>query len=195
MGAEDSRDWASGQRLIWVGVAGFVVSCVVLFALAKVFEPSADVEVGHAIKSEAETLADGVKRMTLDARSAEEWTTFSLVLGRKVPEGPAADISVQRFNIQARRGALDLGKVPFEQARVPPDPEWEQDVVIDGVKRNPALSSWYSYSMMTHLLRPKDKVLAVRLQQGVAYMQVQSYYCEPEDTGCLTFRYRIEAAD
>ena len=133
--------------------------------------------------------------MTLDGRGAEEWATFSLVLGREVPEGPAVDISVQRFNIQARRGALDLGNVMLEDAKVPAEPEWEADVVIDGVKRNPALSSWYSYSMMTHLLRPRDKVFAVKLQSGIAYLQVQSYYCEPEDTGCLTFRYRIEEAD
>jgi hypothetical protein len=139
---------------------------------------------------------DGSFTVTLDASNREEWVGFSFELGRVVPQGLAADIYFRRHYLQAPRGAADLGPVALQigsrQIGSGQGTEWVEDVVVDGVQRNPALSRWYDYSYMTHLLKPRGHTYAVRLAEGAATMQVVSYYClEPEGTGCLSLRYRV----
>ena len=82
-------------------------------------------------------------------------------------------------------GALHLGDVPLEAARIPAGAVWVRDQKVSGQLQNPALKGWYSYSYWTHVLRTGGATYAVRLGGGgVAYLQIRSYYCTPEGAGC-----------
>ena len=185
-----AKERDEGQRLIRLGVATFLVTCLAL-VVGGTWLGSSTGEPGYAVSDEA-TEEEGVYTITLDTSNNVVWLPFSLDLGRSVPPGPAVDLRLRRQLIQAPYGALELGGVPLETATLPSDPEWEADIDIDGVDQHPALSSWYSYSYFSHLLSPKDTVYAVRRANGrAALLQVVSYYCDNESSGCMTLRYRL----
>ena len=77
---------------------------------------------------------------------------------------------------------------------MPVDVEWTEDELTDGFMANPVLLRWYTYSYWTHLLRSKHDVYAIKFRADptrAALVRIESYYCEPEGSGCMTFRYRL----
>ena len=184
------KEQDEGTHLIRVGIVTFLVTCTAL-VIGGTWLGSSAGEPGFAVTGEA-VEEDGVFHVTLDTSNNVVWVPFSLDLGRPVPEGPAVDLRLRRQLIQAPYGALEIGNVDLGTATLPTDPAWEADVDIDGVDQHPALSSWYSYSYFSHMLSPKEMVYAVRRANGrAALLQVVSYYCDSETSGCLSLRYRL----
>lgn len=136
---------------------------------------------------------------TVDASGAEGWTFFDFSRG-SVVERPAPgewDLAFQRFRIIAnggdgfagRAGALDLGERPLADVRSVPDSGYVPTVVRSD-STNEALSDWYDYRMMSHLLEPKDRSYAVRTADGrYAVLRFLGYYCPGARPGCVTFEY------
>ncbi len=180
-----------GLRLIHLGVGAFVATCVLLFLAATFVPQENDAPLGFSLSPVATTQADGTFQVTLDTSDNEKWVPFSLELGRVVPKGPAADLYVRRQLLQAPFGARHLGTASLTHA-VPASGVWVQDIVVDEVKRSPVLSDWYDYSYFSHLLSSRETTFAVHLASGgIANIQVVSYYCESETSGCLTLRYQV----
>lgn len=172
------------RRLVALGLVTFLGACAALITGLVVFGAPVRTQVGRPIAEVASTTADGASTATLDARDTASWRGFSFALGRVVPEGPAADLLVQRHMIRAPRGAVDLGVAQLDQASVPEDAVWSED----------AMKRWYDYGYLTHTLYTKGHVYAVKAEDGVVYIQVESYACAPEGSGCLSLRYQRAGA-
>jgi hypothetical protein len=55
------------------------------------------------------------------------------------------------------------------------------------------VGKWYEYNYLTHLLRSKEHVYALRTGSGrYAKLQILTYYCASVGTGCVTFRYAYQ---
>ena len=187
-----------GKRLIHLGVAAFLVTCVVLFLFGGLLLPGAHSEPRFRVHETARASADGTFQVTLDTSDRKHWVHFDLGAGsistvsadRKGP----GDLLLRRHALGAPHGAMKLGKVPLAAAHRPPaGASWVNDTDVGGERQNPALGHWYGYSYATHVLRSSGETYAVRLAGGaVALLNIVSYYCEPEGSGCLTLRYRLE---
>lgn len=136
---------------------------------------------------------------TVDASSPDRWRYFDFSRG-SVVEAPGPlewDLAFRRFHVVAnggggfpgRGGIRDLGSVPFDSvAVVPADGYEETRAARDTV--HPATEDWYDYSFTSHILRPKDRVFAVRTADGrYAKLRILGYYCPGARPGCLAFRY------
>lgn len=175
------------------GIGGFVVAGLVLFLVGSRSKPAEQSEPRFEISDQAESVADGIHRITLDVRTAERWV--ALDFGQKRAHDGDPDILVQRSVFRAPKGALDLGAVPLAEATLPgpiDGADWQGDRQIDGKLQNPAIGRWYAYSYWTHLLKSRGHTYAVRRSGGsVAFFRVVSYYCLPESSGCMTLEYRL----
>jgi len=136
---------------------------------------------------------------TVDASSPDRWRYFDFSRG-SVVEAPGPlewDLAFRRFHVVANGGEgfpggggiRDLGSVPFDSvAVVPADGYEETRAARDTV--HPATEDWYDYSFTSHILRPKDRVFAVRTADGrYAKLSILGYYCPGARPGCLAFRY------
>ena len=144
---------------------------------------------------------------TLDARDKEEWAFFDLDSGAVVEstfEGEDWDLAFRRTNLltnsgitnpQGAVGAVDLGELDLEAAVAPAAPEFVVDALggDDGDdQRNDAISRWYNYDFIRHVIVARDNVYLVRTSGGdEAVITFDSYYCDDELPGCVTFRYRL----
>jgi hypothetical protein len=146
---------------------------------------------------------------TLDARASGQWTFFDFSRGSvvEVPHqfGVDWDLAFQRHKILANGGAtnpkgrgaiLNLGEVAFEAAVEAPADGYVEDTIAsitsDAIAtENLAIKAWYHYNFLTHLLRPKPNVYAIRTADGrYAKMRVVSYYCDGgQASGCFTIEY------
>lgn len=167
---------ASGALLVRVGAAAFGLFAVGFAALAWLIGPPEGGPEGYAI-APAALGPDGTWQVTLDARDGDAWVPYSLELGRVVPDGAAADLLVRRRELRAPRGAARVD-APLRDATPPSERPLED------------FGRWYDYDYLTHLLTPQDATYAVGLAEGAALVQIVSYYCLPEGSGCLTLRYR-----
>jgi hypothetical protein len=188
-------NFAEGQRLVHVGVGAMVVACAIALAIGyKVGGPEIN-EVGYPLKPRAEKQDDGSMLVTLNTSDTVRWVPFSFELGQEVPEGAAADILIRRHYWQAPGGsALVAEQTPLMKAEVDEAVEWVEDGLSDGFSISPVMLRWYSYSYWTHLLESKHDIYAVRLRGDTgraALVRLESYYCAPEGSGCMTFRYRL----
>ncbi|MDP6935012.1 MAG: hypothetical protein QGG40_18970, partial [Myxococcota bacterium] len=156
----------TGVRLVHVGIAAFVVACVVLFMTARYISPVQQVEPGFPVDPVAKDMPDGTRQVTLDSSDSTQWVPFSLELGRRVPDGAAADLLVRRQLFRVPGGAARLGDGDLETFQDAKDPNWKADVEVDGIPRNPILSDWYSYAYTSHLLRTRGQTFAVRSATG-----------------------------
>jgi hypothetical protein len=149
-------------------------------------------------------------RITLDAVSMDEWVLFDLVEGRIV-EG---DFSSEGWDIAFRRtklltnsgvtnpdgpgGAYDLGEVPLEEAMAPATFSFAEDHLGGDdadEPENEQAGRWYSYSFITHIVSTKPNTYLIRTGERLdALVQFDSYYCDDEESGCITFRYRLVPA-
>ncbi|MEA1902484.1 MAG: HmuY family protein [Actinomycetota bacterium] len=146
-------------------------------------------------------------RYTLDARSLEDWVLFDFVEGRVV-EGdfasPGWDVAFQRTklltnsgvtNLSGPGGTFDLGEVDLEAASPPAEVSFVVDALggeDEDEPENPAAGHWYSYSFISHIVSAKPNTYLIRTGEDFdALVQFDSYYCEDEEAGCITFRYRL----
>jgi len=165
-----------------------------------------------AAEEEADEPAGGEPpvRVTLDAMSMEDWVLFDLVEGRIV-EG---DFSADGWDLAFRRtklltnsgitnasgpgGAYDLGEVLLESA-VPPA---AVSFAVDHLggedadePENEQIGHWYSYSFISHIVSTKPNTYLIRTGEDLdALLRFDSYYCDDEESGCITFTYRLVPA-
>lgn len=137
--------------------------------------------------------ATGDSLYTLDASRGDRWQRFSFERGALVDSGPW-DIAFRRNHVITApgTGALDLGTVSFDSVgQVPVAGYVETAFRRGGDSTNPAIGKWYSYSMLSHLLTPKDRVYALRTVDG-RYVKFEflAYYCRDVGAACYTMRYK-----
>ena len=146
-------------------------------------------------------------RYTLDATSLSEWVFFDFEKGLVVDSefaSPDWDVVFRRTKVLTNSGvtnpsgpggAFDLGEVPLDTTNPPSSVEFAIDVLggdDDDEPENPALGKWYSYSFISHIVSVKPNTYLVRTGASQdALVQFDSYYCEDEESGCITFRYRL----
>lgn len=179
-------------HLVRIGVVAFFAASALLLAGGDWLVPLQQAEPTYAVAEKARANGDGTFQVTLDSSDVAQWVGFDFATGHRVP-ADWVDLAVRRQSLRAPRGAVDLGYISLATATLPQDPAWQGDERVNGVRHNPILSAWYDYSLWTSLLRSKQHTFAVRTRNGgVAYVQIRSYYCKPQGSGCLTLRYRLE---
>ncbi len=163
--------------------------------------------VATAVGVEVAAVDDEVTRYTLDAKSLNDWVLFDFETGRVLD----SDFSSSHWDMAFRRtklltnsgvtnpsgpgGAFDLGEVPLEVASPPDSVVFVVDSLggdDDDEPENVAIGRWYSYSFIAHIVSVKPNTYLVRTGDELdALVQFDSYYCEDEEAGCITFRYRL----
>ena len=183
----------SGRRLLYAGLGTCLATAILLLALAPRL-PLASTDPPHRLSARAVPGCDGSFLWTLDVKGSTGWAAIDLDGGQPTNDSARADLLARRYVLRAPGGALDLGVVSLAEAQVRPGAVWVRDAVVDGVRRNPALAGWFSYSRLTHVVRSVGHTFAVRRRPdgAIGYFRVESYYCVPEGSGCLTVRYRLE---
>lgn len=147
-------------------------------------------------------LAPNALQYTVDARSRKDWAYFDFSRGSVVSTSQDSldwDLAFRRTDVLSNggetnrnglAGAVDLGKVPLEEAS-PPAGGYQTDAVHEerGLE-NPALHNWYKYNWTTHIVTSKGHTHALRTATGeVVLLTFVSYYCDDGSSGCVTFRY------
>ncbi|VAW09275.1 hypothetical protein MNBD_ACTINO02-1958 [hydrothermal vent metagenome] len=144
---------------------------------------------------------------TVDARSKTDWVLFDFEKGRVV-EGeftaPGWDVAFKRTKLLTNSGvtnpagpggAYGLGEVPLELASPPASVPFAVDSLggeDDDEPGNIEAGKWYSYSFISHIVTTKPDTYLIRTgETRDALVQFDSYYCEDEESGCITFRYRL----
>jgi hypothetical protein len=189
------RGSARPPILVLVMAAAFVllVAALLIGSLVQPELPPYTLTV-PAPAAAADTLV-GPAVYTLDASSTEQWRTFALDRGAVVDSGPW-DVAFRRFHVIAAPGGgiVDLGPVAFDSVAALPDGGYVPNPTV-GDSTNPAVGKWYDYSMLSHLLKSKHHVYAVRTPRGkYAKLELLAYYCKDAGTACLTFRYSYQGS-
>ncbi|HCP45630.1 MAG TPA: hypothetical protein DIU15_06295 [Deltaproteobacteria bacterium] len=185
-----------GARTIRLALVAFIVTCALLFVVGSRLKPLRESDPGFPIAERAQAQPDGTFLVTLDVKSRDHWVPFNFAAGRVVPTEQQADILARRSVLRAPKGAKNLGTIELADAQTT-DSGWVYDERVDDALKNTSLSDWYDYSQMTHLLHSKKDTFAVRRgdSSGVVFLQMHSYYCEPDGSACLTLRYRLAAPE
>ena len=152
-------------------------------------------------------ITDDWTRYTIDATDRENWVFFNFGLGRAVDASfttPDWDVAFKRTDLLTNSGvtnpageggAMNLGEIPLESATAPPSAAFSFDEFggEDGDDQiNPEISRWYDYSFITHTVHVKAQTYLIRAgEDRDALVFFDSYYCEDEAPGCITFRYRL----
>jgi hypothetical protein len=109
-------------------------------------------------------IADDWTLYTVDATDRDQWVFFDFSQGRTVGTSVDAsdwDLAFKRTDLIAGSDATDSG-----------------------------ISDWYDYSFMTHTVHAKADSYLVRGSDSDFLIRFDSYYCEDEAAGCITFRYQ-----
>jgi hypothetical protein len=130
---------------------------------------------------------------TIDASAPDRWRRFHFGRASVVDSGPW-DVAFRRNHVAAAPGAAiaDLGPVPFDSVAELPAAGY---VAAAGGRDSlhPAIGKWYDYNYVTHLLRSRAHVYAVRTADGrYAKLEILTYYCAGVGTGCVTFRFAYQ---
>ncbi len=148
-------------------------------------------------------------RFTIDARDKQQWVFFDFDGGTVIN----VDFDAQDWDLAFRRtklltnsgethpagtvGVANLGEVDFATANAPSDAAFEVDALMgeDGDElRNPAIEKWYRYNFVRHVIVARPDVYLVRTSEGrEAIVRFDSYYCDDQSPGCITFNYRFTA--
>jgi len=200
------RRWWQYKRTWLIGVpAALVLGVVGLFVWGQ-FQPR---PAGFAPTDpdEVAIVTEEWTRYTLDATSTADWVLFDFEKGRVVDgdfTSPGWDVAFRRTKLLTNSGvtnrsgpggAFDLGEVPLETANPPASVAFTVDRLggdDDDEPENPAAGRWYSYSFISHIVSVKPNTYLMRTGESRdAMIQFDSYYCEDEESGCITFRYRL----
>jgi hypothetical protein len=128
--------------------------------------------------------------VTLDARDERAWTFFDadrrIVLSRGDTTG--WDIAARRHNVITSKPVADIDT--SVGPAVPASARWTRtDFGRDTT--NAALSHWYRYDLLAHLLRPSDHWFVLHTGEGRwIRFRIVSYYCPKLEAGCVTLEYR-----
>lgn len=128
--------------------------------------------------------------VTIDARDPARWQFYSLRRGViSAPDTADWDLGFRRFHAITSGSAADAGVVTFEQVRDMATAAFTETVFARDTVHL-ALSRWYRYGFVTHLLRPNGHVFLLRTRSlGPIKLEFLSYYCPGVQPGCLTFRW------
>ncbi|HXF95814.1 MAG TPA: HmuY family protein [Gemmatimonadales bacterium] len=135
----------------------------------------------------------GPLEYTLDASAPDRWRRFDFSRNAVVDSG-SWDLAFRRTHVIGGEGVgiLDLGPVPFDAIIEVPDSGY----LVLGTAADtshPAVGKWYDYNYLTHLLRSRRHVYAVRTARGrYAKFEILNYYCRAVGTACVTFRYAYQ---
>jgi hypothetical protein len=127
---------------------------------------------------------------TLDASQGDRWRKFSFAHGSVVDSGPW-DIAFRRNNVITAPGvgAMDFGPMRFDSVGVLP----AQGYTATRYGRdtaNASIGKWYTYSMLSHLLKSKGHVYGVQSPDGrLTKLELLAYYCRDVGAACYTIRY------
>jgi hypothetical protein len=160
-----------------------------------------------AVIEDAEPVPIETIRYTLDATSMEEWVLFDFTEGRVVDSDfslPGWDLAFRRTKLLTNSGvtnpsgpggAANVGEISLDDVILPMSVVFDVDILGGedaDEPENPAVGRWYSYSFITHIVTPKPNTYLVRTGEDLdALVQFDSYYCEDEESGCITLRYRL----
>ncbi len=160
---------------------------------------------------EGAVATDAGVRYTVDATSKDEWVFFDFEKGRVVETTLSSadwDVAFKRTDLLTNSGvtnpdglggAIDLGEVPLESATPPTPAIFAVDRLggeDEDEPENPAISRWYNYDFIRHVVLTKPNTYLVRTGGSRdALVQFDSYYCDDEEPGCITFRYQLTSLD
>lgn len=146
-------------------------------------------------------------RYTVDARDKVEWVFFDFETGvlASIFEATDWDLAFRRTKLRTNSGAtnaagpggaMNLGEGTLEAAVVPGDVDFAVDALDeDDNLRNPSIPKWYRYNFIRHVILARPDVYLVRTGgEQDALVRFESYYCEDESPGCVTFSYRLVPA-
>jgi hypothetical protein len=145
-------------------------------------------------------------RLTIDARDRDRWVLVDLdqgvVLDGTSFDGADWDFAFRRTGFRTNSGVTnpagavqvaDLGEIDPETAAPLASPTFEVDAPAgeDGDDvRNAAVGKWYSYNFIRHVVLPHSNLYQVLTSDGeTVLVTFESYYCEDDAPGCVTFRY------
>ena len=175
---------------VWL-LAGFGVFVAVLGYLLASSLTRREVPTFSRRESVSRTAGRGPETLTVDASEPAPWRFVDLDQGRVVapPDTAMWDLAIRRFHLIAADAIADAGPVRFEELAEPPAAGYMGNT-FGTDSSNVAIRRWYSYSMLSHLLVPKEQVFVVRTRGGrFAKLELLSYYCPGLLAGCVTFRY------
>ena len=133
----------------------------------------------------------GPDTVTLDTRDPSRWQFYSVKRGAISPPDTADwDLAFRRYHAITSGSAADAGtNASFEGAAEPAASVFTETVFARDTI-NAALSRWYRYGFVTHLLRPNGHIFLVQTRGGARIkLEFLSYYCPGGQPGCLTFRW------
>lgn len=210
------RTWLIGvPAAVIIGVAGLFIwgslqSRPAGFEPNEVVEGEAPIvadEIAVVVADDVAAIENEVTRYTLDATSLDDWVLFDFETGQVMEGGftsPDWDMAFRRTKLLTNSGvtnpsgpggAFDLGDVPLEVASPPESVAFLVDSLggeDDDEPENVAVGRWYSYSFISHIVSAKPNTYLLRTGGDLdALVQFDSYYCEDEEAGCITFRYRL----
>jgi hypothetical protein len=148
----------------------------------------------------------GPRLYTVDANAHDRWVYFDFSRGASVdvasPRSLDWDLAFQRHRVISNGGdtnpsgkaaVADLGPVDIRSALTLPEGSWTADERPGDTPRNRALEDWYDYSWTSHILRPADRLYAIRTADGrYAVLRFLGYYCTGGRPGCVSFVYRYQ---
>ncbi len=149
----------------------------------------------------------GPVQYTIDARDRSEWVFFDFARGSVVESNFAAydwQLAFRRTKLLTNSGVtnpagpagvVNLGETALEEA-VPPA---RLDFAVDELGgddndtvQNPAIKKWYWYNFIRHVVIARPDVYLIRTGgDRDALVRFDSYYCDDESPGCVTFHYRL----
>jgi hypothetical protein len=219
----EMRLWWRKKRTWVVGLPAIVVVGIVgLFVWGSLQpQPEGYAPDARALVSESpslSTLSDEettsepseVIRYTVDARDPDVLVLFDFAKGTVVDgdaSEPGWDLAFMRTKLLTNSGvtnpsgpggAADLGELPLGEATVPTSVVFSVDAFggdDEDEPENPAAGHWYTYSFISHIVSAKPNTYLVRTGEDMdALIQFDSYYCDDEESGCITFRYTLVPA-
>lgn len=192
--------WPEGPFPWWLGLVALAfVGLVASLLVGSLHRPSPatypPTPPGAAVLD-----SGGVRTVTLDARSPDDWVRFDLSEARIAgPDGRDWDLAVRRFHVivngggalPGRAAAAATGDTALSAVRPPTDGSWRTTRADgDGELRHPLLEEWYDYDFFSHLLEARPRVWLIRDTEGEVFaLRFLSYYCPGPEAGCVTFRY------
>ncbi len=174
----------SGFVLFVIGI-GFLLVSSMAPREALEFEPTPSQPVDATLTS---LVYDTV---TIDAYDEVAWHFFDFDRASPVvpPDTAGWDLAFRRFTIVPAAGVVDLGVSTFEAVTEAPATGYVEST-FGRDTLNTAIDRWYTYSVVSHLLKPNGHVYVVRTAEGrYAKLELLSYYCPGVVAGCPTFRY------
>ena len=187
----DTRGVATAPIVL---ISGFVLFVIVIgFLLVLSMTPREALEFPPTPPRPMDTTLTSIvyDTVTIDAHDEVAWHFFDFDRASPVfpPDTVGWDLAFRRFTIVPAGGVVDLGVTAFEAtAEAPANGYVESTFGRDTL--NTEIDRWYTYSVVSHLLKPNGHVYVVRTAESrYAKLELLSYYCPGVVAGCPTFRY------